>query len=268
MINKLKLQVIDTLILIMSEYFTQINEYIATKDVQYPITWLIIGINTIQRVFNEVLIKTKSIDNACYYSQKAYYYYLEYMEQIYKSNIFLNLNHLDAILFIYKKTIFNNNDNNDDNENENATILNNIIDLQSNTIDINETELRNMLLGILKTTHILFYWKHSEMTFAERRHLCNNYLKPLILINLENSSKDMVVYLEFIQEKLDMNYMKYQELLETLILKKHKKPKLKSTSTEKDINAIIINKFFIENEKLQENFEKNTIIDFVDWLIV
>jgi hypothetical protein len=42
-----------------------------------------------------------------YHAQKAYYFYVEYIEQISDDNItFLQLSSRDAILFAYKKTIF------------------------------------------------------------------------------------------------------------------------------------------------------------------
>jgi uncharacterized protein YutE (UPF0331/DUF86 family) len=44
---------------------------------------------------------------AFYHSQKAYYFYIEFIEQISDENItFLQLSSRDAILFVYKKTIF------------------------------------------------------------------------------------------------------------------------------------------------------------------
>ena len=50
---------------------------------------------------------TKNLDLSFYHSQKAYYFYIEFIEQISDENvIFLQLSSRDAILFVYKKTIY------------------------------------------------------------------------------------------------------------------------------------------------------------------
>jgi hypothetical protein len=65
------------------------------------------GIETIIHVFTNTLYYTKNIDLTFYHSQKAYYVYIEFIEQISDDNItFLQLTSRDAILFVYKKTIF------------------------------------------------------------------------------------------------------------------------------------------------------------------
>jgi hypothetical protein len=47
------------------------------------------------------------MDIAFYHSQKAFYFYIEFIEQInHDQNAYLKLNSKDAILFVYKKTIY------------------------------------------------------------------------------------------------------------------------------------------------------------------
>ena len=51
--------------------------------------------------------ETGYLELSFYHTQKAYYFYIEYIEQISDDNItFLQLTSRDAILFVYKKTIF------------------------------------------------------------------------------------------------------------------------------------------------------------------
>ena len=65
------------------------------------------GLITITNVFNIILFYSKNLDMAYYHSQKAYYFYVEFIGQISEEhNTFLQLSSRDAILFIYKKTIF------------------------------------------------------------------------------------------------------------------------------------------------------------------
>ena len=65
------------------------------------------GLETIYHVFDNLIYYTKNIHLTRDYCQKAIYFYIEFVNQIMdESNVFLKLNISDAVLFIYKKTIF------------------------------------------------------------------------------------------------------------------------------------------------------------------
>jgi hypothetical protein len=65
------------------------------------------GLETVIHVFSVTFYYTKNLDITVYHAQKANYFYIEYIEQISDDNItFLQLSSRDAILFVYKKTIF------------------------------------------------------------------------------------------------------------------------------------------------------------------
>jgi len=65
------------------------------------------GLDTITRVFMGLIEYTKNIDLAFYHSQKAFYFYIEFIEQISDiQNSFLQLTSRDAVMFVYKRTIF------------------------------------------------------------------------------------------------------------------------------------------------------------------
>ena len=66
------------------------------------------GIETLTHVFNTILHYTKNLEITYLHSQKAYYYYIEFISQISEDqNIFLQLSSNDAIMYVYKKTIYN-----------------------------------------------------------------------------------------------------------------------------------------------------------------
>ena len=92
--------------LIIKEYFDLMNQNETLKNLSNPNPSLYIGMNAIHRVFEYILIKNKNIDHAYYYSQKCYYYYLEYMEQIHKSDLLQNLNHIEKQKEDYINTYF------------------------------------------------------------------------------------------------------------------------------------------------------------------
>lgn len=68
---------------------------------------LLRGLNTITHIFNILLYNTKNINLTYYHCQKSYYYYIEFISQI--TNVqhsFLQLNSKDAIMYVYKQTLF------------------------------------------------------------------------------------------------------------------------------------------------------------------
>jgi hypothetical protein len=92
---------------VIVEYMRFISEKIITKNKRYYTFIFERGLDTLIHIFSLILFYTKNIDLTFYYTQKAYYCYIEFIEQISDENAkFLQLSSRDAILFVYKKTIF------------------------------------------------------------------------------------------------------------------------------------------------------------------
>jgi hypothetical protein len=84
-----------------------ISEKINIKNKQYYIFIFERGIETLIHIFSMIFYYTKNLELTFYHSQKAYYFYIEFIEQISDDNItFLQLSSRDALMFVYKKTIF------------------------------------------------------------------------------------------------------------------------------------------------------------------
>jgi len=99
--------VIEKYIILSNEFLKFILEKTTFKNNNYTKFIIIRGYETITNVFNVILYYTKNIELTFYHCQKAYYYYIEFIEQIYdEQNLFLQLNSRDAITYVYKKTIF------------------------------------------------------------------------------------------------------------------------------------------------------------------
>lgn len=65
------------------------------------------GFNTMMHIFTYMLMYTKNIDLTFFHLQKGLYYYLEFIQQIKRDeHQFLQFNIKDAIIFVYKKTIY------------------------------------------------------------------------------------------------------------------------------------------------------------------
>jgi hypothetical protein len=84
-----------------------IAEKINIKNKQYYVFIFERGIETLIHIFSMIFYYTKNLELTFYHSQKAYYFYVEFIEQISDDNItFLQLSSRDALMFVYKKTIF------------------------------------------------------------------------------------------------------------------------------------------------------------------
>jgi len=84
-----------------------ISEKINIKNKHHYIFIFERGIETLIHIFSMIYYYTKNLDLTFYHSQKAYYFYIEFIEQISDDNItFLKLSSKDAVMFVYKKTIF------------------------------------------------------------------------------------------------------------------------------------------------------------------
>jgi hypothetical protein len=209
-----------------------------------------IGINTINRVFEYTLVYTKCIEKTKYYAQRSYYYYLEYIEQIGDLYLSQGLNHMDAVLFVYKKTIF---DLESDSENQSV----NMLAMNTEPILSDADAIGSSLLKIFKLINILMYWNNKEVTFLNRKTLCQSFLFKF-LKKLDNV-EIIYTYLEILQRKIVMNYSSYEKLLIELSEKKLKKNN--GDNLEK-----FLFKFYIDESILLEKFESGNMKDFVKWL--
>jgi hypothetical protein len=100
-------EILDKYITLICEYLRFIIENIKMKNKGHFKFILIRGLETITHVFNNIFYYSKNLEMSYYHSQKAFYYYVEFIGQISEEqNIFLQLSSRDSTLYVYKKTIF------------------------------------------------------------------------------------------------------------------------------------------------------------------
>ena len=138
------------------------------------------GIETLIHVFSVIFYYTKNLELTFYHTQKAYYFYIEFIEQISDDNVtFLQLSSRDAILFVYKKTIFDLNNEHRKNIQEPTSEEKNILA----TVDIYTDIYKSIVLFIIN---------HKGFKYENK----NDYI---------NTSCDAI---EFISETLNKNKIK------------------------------------------------------------
>ena len=67
------------------------------------------GIEVITNIFNVILLYTRNLEITTHYTNQSIYFYIEYINQISNKSaefVFVNLTMQDAILYIYRKSIF------------------------------------------------------------------------------------------------------------------------------------------------------------------
>ena len=160
-------EIMDSYLKIIGEYMTLLSENEYIKNLIYFKFILIRGLETITTIFRLILFFTKNIILVNYHTQKAFYVYIEFIEQISDAqNSFLHLTSRDAVLFVYKKTIYEIN-----NEYRKKIKEENIEKKLFEKLD----DYLNMNKNIIS-----FYLQHIEFTYDNRRNiicLCCERLK-------------------------------------------------------------------------------------------
>ena len=90
-----------------NDYLCEFNVKISYQDNAKHAFILEKGLETIRHVFMQFLIYSNNLEFVVDVTEKAYQYYIEFIDQIgEETNAIFNLSSQDAILFAYKKTIY------------------------------------------------------------------------------------------------------------------------------------------------------------------
>lgn len=253
--NTIKKQIIEKYYSVIEDFLIQLEKILLhIPDININIC-MIIGINSIHRVFEYVIIKTKNIEKAFYYAQRTYIYYIEYMEQIHNVNLQNTLNQTDAVLFIYKKTLFEIHNGDDSKMFDTIT---NIMTLEEEITEINNKDYNLWLHKLLKIINVFFNWNNQKLTFQNRTSLSKRLLKNFMLyINTDVS----IQYIELIQEKKIMEYVMYNNLMNEIL-----EYEIKNNKSIDNEDETILMKFYIEKKTLYTKFENNDMKGLVKWL--
>jgi hypothetical protein len=164
--------VLEKYVLLIIEYNNFISEKINIKNKKYYEFIYNRGLDTISHVFSMILFYTKNLDITYYHSQKSFYFYVEFIEQIIDiQHSFLQLSSRDASIFVYKKTIYEINNeyrksidsNKETNANE-LEIINLYIEIYKLLVKLKPIQLKDVSLKMeknydtynKKTIHIIY----------------------------------------------------------------------------------------------------------------
>jgi len=255
-------RIIEKYLQILKEYFDMLCESKYIHDLPNPISNMYIGLNAIYRVFEYIFIHTKSLEKVEYYSKKACYYYLEYMEQIYSSNLSQDLNQKDALLFVYKKTIFDL--YNGESEDSYGTMTN-IMMMNGEIINVSDSVLKPMLSNMSKCMNILFYWENKQYSFLERKEICCHCLEKFM--KLVEKTPTILFFLEAVQAYDMMAFQEYINLLKHVVdfydnKKKH------AILDDAQIFDWRVDRFYLRKDEFHEKIKLGNIKGLIDFALV
>jgi hypothetical protein len=215
---------IELYVRLVNEYYSIMGQSDILKNIENKRYIIYTGLNAINNIFKINLTTTNNIQTTYFYCEKACYCYLEYIEQINKTEVLNNLNISDVVKFVYKETII---------YNENASTPIN----HNSTINI---ESSNTVFTILtRISSILFNWNNDNIDENIQTIICQKYLPKYLYLFVENNIVEYIDYLDTIIEKIKMNKDVYIEFLEQFF------KKIKNIKTNNDINNKIM--IFLNN---------------------
>lgn len=239
---------------IINEYLFHAIENIAIQNAVYFIFVLKRGLDTLNHIFNTLLLYTKNYNLTEYHCKKSYLYYVEFIGQIGDtSHSYLQLNSKDATLFVYKKTIFEIN-----NEYRKSFILENsekeLYEYISNT-----TRLFNeIIIYLLDNDHFYDESRLSYVMYIQK--MMNKILMKYNALNLSMKNKIEICELYLYYKNLIISNKIIDECkFLNLTLQFLKKMEHKSI-TKKHINS----KMYLP--KSFEKLKNLTPLKFTNWL--
>jgi hypothetical protein len=244
--------IVNKYTVLLTEYLKFIIDNIGSKKTAYSNFIIERGLETITHVFTLLLYYSRNVDVAYYHGQRSFYFYVEFIGQISEDqHVFLNLCSRDAVMFVYKKTIFElSND-----------YRKNLTEPSKETLE--KLDALNAIVCIFKN---IVYFTMREMNLIEKNaiitnlakhieELCNKLLKNKFTIQ---EYSIIETFTSLIDKKITIN--KFYEIIDIFV---HKYSKIKPESTNKLTDVKIKEKFSdpLCESKLDESSEK-----FIKWI--
>ena len=250
-INNTLCEILTKFVRVIVEYMRFIAEKITMKNKQYYKFIFERGIETLIHIFSMIFYYTKNLELTFYHCQKAYYFYIEFIEQISDDNItFLQLSSRDAILFVYKKTIFDLNNEYRKNIPEPSIEEKNILSL----VDSHTNIYKNIVEYIIN---------HKDFTYdnkIEYINKCCNYIETFSENLKKNKIKKNIIECIYLftnlladkQIEIDMFFNLLDDFVKKINIKKKVNEKIiKNKIYDGEINNYIVN---------------NEVNKIVDWI--
>jgi hypothetical protein len=223
------------------------------------------GINTVTHIFNMISLYTMNIEMTKHYCNIGSYYYSEFTEQMIGDNTsFLKLSTKDAIMFVYKKTIFEINDDYknslslSENNNNKFSIINLLIKLYNDLL-INVIDKSNLI-----KTDIRIFYKEILINCNNIFNIINNLYTSTNKLNNSLIYEHLKLFtnlIEILKIQLKTNEDKLFLICELYLKKIHK---IEVIEIDKIERKLWNEKF---NEMIVNAHDSYNINKLINWLL-
>lgn len=213
---------------IISQYFTAIKTSDVFDKIENKNEIIQSGFNTLLNVFNYAIKVIRNMDEALLYMQQSQYFYVEYIEQIYNTNLSYALNQNDAVIFTYKKTLF---------------------ELYSNgsNFDLQDSDEHIFV----KTTKTLMFWENPDFILENHEYICSYYIPKYLKYDFKLIS-NVNHCISLLKQSFNFSYNEYIKLLETSLSQLHP-----TEMTEMIDNDILMLKFYSHKNEFDIMLKKH-----------
>lgn len=226
-------EIVTKLTKVLIEYMRLISEKNNIKNKQYYIFIFERGIETLIHIFSIIFYYTKNLELSFYHTQKAYYFYIEFIEQISDDTItFLQLSSRDALMFVYKKTIFE---------------INNDIKKKCISLTKDEKIIISYIDGNMPIYKkiVSFMLAHKDFKYENKLeyiNICCDKIQELtIILNRYNKKESIYLFINLLENKnLESPILicQFFKLLEEFIIKSKVQINKKANKEKNLINKI------------------------------
>ena len=177
---------ITNFIKLLDIYHLLFKKNIMTKKLNYVNFIYYQGLKALKHIFIFLLHHTKNLKFTYYHCEKGIYYFTEFISQIENENSFLKLSSIDAIIFVYKKTIYN---------------VNKKISKNTRVPSVEKiNSVINLLLKIISMKN--YYLLKENLIFENITTLCENDMRELEIIIEEQKNKEENILIEQLKQVL------------------------------------------------------------------
>jgi len=241
---------------ILNEFLQQVLSNADNKYREYSSILIFNGLNIISYMFEYALIKNKQLQPAIYLSRKASIYYLEYIHQVIQNATEneLHMTHIDAIEFVYNKTLFQPDD----------SALSNIMTMNDTATTMNNVELEELCKQLFTLSYSLLYPSNSTFTLENRVLLYSEFLERLAMTLINAYHVGHFRFSTLFIDSVEVPFSRYVEVLSEIasLLEKKNLQKKEPNTTEQLFLKIYANKESFSSKLLTMQAKP-----FVVWLI-
>jgi len=223
------------------DYLAIMNASETIKEMNCAKHIIQLGLSAMTHIYKLAFCITKNVSTSADHCQKGIYCFIEYVEQTHKlgENANAPFDFMDAIVFIYEKTIsdLRSNDNLDEHSGSSSAVSNILSVSQSYQAHGDDfSQCRTALEQFGRVSSVLLWINHPTMSLKEKMEVVDSHLIDFLdyaVSNMSNSvghsfghafghalDKDIFLFLETVKETIpSMDKKEYMDFLNAI--KKH-----------------------------------------------